>query len=75
MPLNSQQPPLTLDTLANALTELQGQLANAHAHIAAQQNNLNETQQKLALATQQLAHQDKAANPSIVPKVNPPQTF
>ena len=75
MALNNQQHPLTLDTLANALTELQGQLANAHAQIAAQQNNLNETQQKLTLATQQLAHQDKTSNPLIVPKVNPPQTF
>ena len=52
MALNDQQHPLTLDRLANALTELQGKLANAHAQIAAQQNNLNETQHKLTIGTQ-----------------------
>ena len=49
------QPPLTLYTLANDITELQGQLSNAHAEINVQQNNLNETQQKLTLSAQQLA--------------------
>ena len=36
--------PLTLENRANATTELQAQLSNAHTQIAAQQNNLNETQ-------------------------------
>ena len=75
MAANNQQRPLTLDTLANALTELQGHVANAHAQSAAQQNNPNEAQQKLAFATQKLNHQEKESNPSIVPKVNPPEIF
>ena len=79
---SSTQAPLTLQTLANAMNELQGQLRNAHAQIAAQQNALNETQQKLTQATQQLAAREvQAPLPAIVPppaatpKVNPPMTF
>ena len=71
-------PPLTLETLANAVTDLQGQLANAHAQIAAQRNNLNETQQRLSMTAQELASHNSNSNPSavsIIPKVNKPQLY
>ena len=71
-------PPLTLQTLANVVTDLQGQLANAHAQIAAQQNNLNETQQRVNLTAQELANHNSTSNfpaVSIIPKVNKPQLY
>ena len=72
----NQQRPLTLETLASAVTELQRQLTNAHAQIASQQNSLNSTQQQLNAATQQLRNrQASSSTSSVEPQANKPQPF
>ena len=44
-----------MEAIATGMSELQGQLANAHAKITAQQGALQETQRQLGAATQELA--------------------
>lgn len=75
------RPQLTLESIAQVVHELQGQLANARSQIASQQKVIHETQEKLHVASQETMNSQAVmstvsqAVSSVKPKVNPPPLF
>lgn len=76
------RPQLTLESVAQVVQELQGQLANARSQIASQQNIIQDTQEKLNVATQEtikshtmLSTVNQAVSSSVTPKVNTPPLY
>lgn len=76
------RPQLTLESVAQVVQELQGQLANARSQIASQQSIIQDTQEKLNVATQETINTrgmipsvSQAVSSSVTPKVNAPPLY